>query len=173
MQVLSLPLGGTTHLSRPCGLRRDLLDCRACLPVKLPGWLVAVLRRHVEAVHELSEAELVELGRLLALCSRALHAELQCEKEYVSVYAESPGFNHVHVHIIPRSPNLAGELKGPRIFALLSNAIPEEAVPPDQVAVLCRRLRDRMEGRGATVVSGLRQIAAYLGENLPLGVAQR
>ncbi len=39
----------------------------------LPGWLVLVCRRHVEAVHELTDDEAAELGALFRRVSLALH----------------------------------------------------------------------------------------------------
>ena len=51
---------------------------------------------------------------------RALHHVLGCEKTYVVQFAEAEGFAHVHFHIVPRAADLAPDLRGPRIFRLLS-----------------------------------------------------
>lgn len=53
-------------------------------PVHRIGWLVIVLKRHVEALHELSHEEFLELAQIQARVIPLLHAELHSEKEYVS-----------------------------------------------------------------------------------------
>jgi diadenosine tetraphosphate (Ap4A) HIT family hydrolase len=47
---------------------------------------------------------------------------LGCQKTYVAQFAEAEGFAHVHFHVVPRPPDLARELRGPRIFQLLDAA---------------------------------------------------
>ena len=42
-------------------------------PTCLKGWLVIVLKRHVEALHGLTREEFIELGELQALAVRLLH----------------------------------------------------------------------------------------------------
>ena len=59
-------------------------------PSSLLGWLVIVLRRHAEALHELTEAEAEELGVLQRAAAMALHQELGCAKEYSICYGEAP-----------------------------------------------------------------------------------
>ena len=85
-------------------------------PVKTIGWLVMVLKRHVE--------------------------ELHCEKEYVSCYAEQEHFQHIHFHVFAKPPGLPDELKGGKSFALLK-VISEEAVPPDEIISFCKLLKDK------------------------------
>jgi diadenosine tetraphosphate (Ap4A) HIT family hydrolase len=109
-------------------------------PSALKGWLVLVLKRHAEALHELTPAEFAELANLQGRAARALHMLLECEKEYVMALAERTGFQHVHVHIVPRPRDLPEELRGPRIFALL-NVAEEEAAPPADVHTFCEVLR--------------------------------
>ncbi len=82
----------------------------------LLGWLVVLPRRHVEGIHELNGAETAELGPLLRDVSQALVEVLGCAKTYVVMLAETPGFTHVHFHVIPRDTNLAGELRGTKVF---------------------------------------------------------
>ena len=111
-------------------------------PVQMTGWLVIVLKRHAEALHELTADEFAELGALLSRLTRFLFEELHCEKEYISCYAEMEHFRHIHVHVFARPPDLPDELKGGKSFALLKVA-PEEAVPADKIVAFCERLQSR------------------------------
>jgi diadenosine tetraphosphate (Ap4A) HIT family hydrolase len=112
-------------------------------PVKTIGWLVIVLKRHTEALHELTVEEFAELAQIQAKLIPLLHKELHSEKEYVSCYAEMPGFQHIHFHIFAKPVNFPEELKGGRSFALLKVA-PEEAIPPSEIAAFCEVLRERL-----------------------------
>ena len=118
-------------------------------PCRMKGWLVLVLKRHAEALHELRREELAELADLQLRTARLLHAELDCEKEYVMCIAEGAGFQHVHVHMVATPRELPVELKGPRVFALLAPAGEEtppaagDIVPPEALRALCERLRER------------------------------
>jgi diadenosine tetraphosphate (Ap4A) HIT family hydrolase len=88
----------------------------------VPGWLVLVPRRHVTTLAELTDAEAAGLGSWQVRLSRALARVLGCHKTYVAQFAEADGFAHVHFHIVPRPPDLARDLRGPRIFELLGAA---------------------------------------------------
>jgi hypothetical protein len=59
------------------------------------------------------------LGIWQVRLSQALHQVVGCQKTYIAQFAEAEGFAHVHFHIIPRSPDLAEELRGPRIFQMM------------------------------------------------------
>ena len=107
-------------------------------PSALLGWLVIVLRRHAEALHELSRAEAEELGTLQWAVAKLLRSETSCLKEYSVFFAEAPGFQHVHVHMVPRGPDLPTDFRGGRVFGLLQIP-PEEAVPREAVAAFCSR----------------------------------
>jgi diadenosine tetraphosphate (Ap4A) HIT family hydrolase len=85
----------------------------------LLGWLVVVPRRHIESIHELSDDESVELGRLLRRASQALVDVVGCQKTYVMMFAEAAGFNHVHFHVVPRAHDLDAEHRGSSIFEYL------------------------------------------------------
>jgi len=85
----------------------------------VPGWLVLVPRRHVTALADLTDAEAAALGSWQVRLSRALARVLGCQKTYVAQFAEADGFAHVHFHVVPRPPDLARDLRGPRIFGLL------------------------------------------------------
>lgn len=111
-------------------------------PTTLKGWLVAVLKRHVEALHELTPEEFTELSVIQARATKLLFETLDCEKEYVLCLAEGAGFHHIHVHIVPKPRDLPDELKATRIFALLK-VTAEEALPPQEVKAFCELLRER------------------------------
>jgi diadenosine tetraphosphate (Ap4A) HIT family hydrolase len=111
-------------------------------PVKVTGWLVIVLKRHAEALHELAAEEFVELAQIQAKLIPLLYEELRCEKEYVVCYAEMEHFRHIHLHVFAKPANLPDELKGGGSFALLK-VTPEEAISPDEVISFCELLRDK------------------------------
>ncbi len=75
-------------------------------PSRLLGWMVIVLRRHAESLHELSGDEFQELGEVIERTVRALHRVSSCAKEYVACYAELEHFQHVHFHVVPRAADL-------------------------------------------------------------------
>ncbi|TLS44176.1 HIT family protein [Streptomyces montanus] len=106
----------------------------------LPGWLVLLPRRHVTAIHELTDAEAGTLGLWQVRLSRALRDVTGCVKTYVAQFAEAEGFAHAHFHIVPRMSDLPQELRGPRVFGLLRR--PEQQwVAPDVTDGIVRSLR--------------------------------
>jgi diadenosine tetraphosphate (Ap4A) HIT family hydrolase len=109
-------------------------------PVKVVGWIVIVLKRHAEALHELTSEEFAELAQIQFILIPLLHEELLCEKEYVVCYAELEHFRHIHVHIFAKPSNLPEELKGGGSFALLK-VTPEAAVPPREIISFCELLK--------------------------------
>jgi diadenosine tetraphosphate (Ap4A) HIT family hydrolase len=118
-------------------------------PTAHPGWLVIVLKRHAEALHELSTAELAELGALQAQTVRALAAVLGSHKEYVACYSEGEHFHHIHVHVVARPADLPPEQRGPRSFTLL-DVTPEAALSPERIRALCDTLAARLRADLAT-----------------------
>lgn len=111
-------------------------------PVKTIGWLVIVLKRHTEALHELTAEEFAELAQIQWKLIKVLFEELHCEKEYVSCYAEHEHFGHIHFHVFAKPPGLPDELKGGSSFALLK-VTPEAAVPPGKIIDFCELLKNR------------------------------
>ena len=71
------------------------------------GWLVLIVRRHIEALDEMTFAEAADLGALIREASLALKRHIGCQKTYVLQFAESPDHPHVHFHIVPRMPDQA------------------------------------------------------------------
>lgn len=116
-------------------------------PTALRGWLVLVLRRHAAALHDLSAREWAELGPLQRRAAELLRAELASEKEYAACFAEAPGFQHVHMHVIARPQTLPMAYAGPGIFGLLGPGDAARAaagfpvVPEGEIRALCERLR--------------------------------
>ncbi|HEX8219099.1 MAG TPA: HIT family protein [Chloroflexia bacterium] len=116
-------------------------------PCSMKGWLVLVLKRHAQALHELTEQESRELGELQGMTTRVLFDVLDCEKEYSMCLAESAGFNHIHVHLVAKPRDLPAELRGVSIFALLKPG--ENTVPPGDIERFCEELQGefvKMEG---------------------------
>ena len=58
-------------------------------PCAMKGWLVIVLKRHAEALHELSEEESHELAELQLRTAKILHSEIGSEKEYIACFGEA------------------------------------------------------------------------------------
>jgi diadenosine tetraphosphate (Ap4A) HIT family hydrolase len=112
-------------------------------PVKVIGWLVIVLKRHVETLHELTSEEFVELAQIQARVVPLLHEELHCEKEYVVCYAEMEHFHHIHFHVFGKPADLPEEFKGGGSFALLK-VTPEEGVAANEIISFCELLRDKL-----------------------------
>jgi diadenosine tetraphosphate (Ap4A) HIT family hydrolase len=128
---------------------RELIAADECWRVAhafgaaLPGWLVLLPRRHVTAVGELTDAEAAGLGTWQVRLSRALQAVTGCTKTYVAQFAEAAGFEHVHFHVVPRMPDLPEELRGPRVFALVTG--PEaERVPTSRMDALAAQVREHL-----------------------------
>jgi diadenosine tetraphosphate (Ap4A) HIT family hydrolase len=115
-------------------------------PCGMVGWLVLVLKRHTEALHELSKEEFAELAELQHRTAKLLHAELNSAKEYIVCFAEAAHFNHVHVHVIPRANNLPVELRGTGIFSMLK-VTEDEAASRDEVRAFCERLKKHFAAR--------------------------
>ena len=116
-------------------------------PTQLRGWLVLVLKRHAEALHELSDEEFAEMADLQRRVTRMLRQEFDCTKEYTICLAEAEGFAHIHIHMVPRPRDLPEHLKGQHIFVLLKAddaqalSIANGIVPPEEIVALSERLR--------------------------------
>ncbi len=109
-------------------------------PCGMRGWLVLVLKRHAEALHELTDEEFRELGELQGRTARVLSRVLACEKEYFMCLAEGEGFKHIHAHMVAKPHGLPAELRGTGIFAMLKPG--EDTVPPQDIARFCEVLRE-------------------------------
>lgn len=100
------------------------------------GWLVILSKRHIEALHELSREEFQELAEIEYKLVQTMHIDGSVEKEYMMCFAEGEGFQHVHIHIVPKPTDLPAELKGPRIFARLA-VDKEQAISTQEIIAFC------------------------------------
>jgi diadenosine tetraphosphate (Ap4A) HIT family hydrolase len=98
----------------------------------LPGWLVAVPRRHLLSLDELEPEEATELGPLLTDLTRGLRQVTGCVKTYVMLLAEAEGYEHLHIHVVPRMSDQPAEERGPRIFARLDRPEAERVSQEDR-----------------------------------------
>lgn len=107
----------------------------------LPGWLVVLPLRHIESFHELSDQESQTLGLLRTRASAALIQVVGCAKTYAVMFAGAPGFNHLHVHVIPRASDLPENMRGARIFDYLHPPEAEWVSQPERerLALALRR----------------------------------
>lgn len=110
------------------------------------GWLVLLPRRHVTAVHDLTDAEAGALGVWQVVLSRALRRATGCLKTYVVQFAEAEGFAHVHFHIVPRMPDLPAEHRGPGVFDLLRRP-EQERVTAQEADRMALALRAELHGK--------------------------
>lgn len=85
----------------------------------LPGWVVVVPARHIVSLAELSPGEAAALGPLLTAVSRAVTDVTGCVKVYLALFAEAEGFQHLHIHLVPRHSHLPDDLRGPGVFGYL------------------------------------------------------
>lgn len=87
----------------------------------LAGWLVIAPILHVTALDELPAEAHAELGTLLGSLSAALRTVTGCVKTYVMQFSEAEGFEHLHVHVVPRTADHPADLKGPNVFGYLTD----------------------------------------------------
>ena len=73
-------------------------------PVRLRGWLIVKPRRHVEDFADLSAAEAASFGLLASAAARAVRDALGAERVNVCSFGEE--WRHVHVHVVPRYPEM-------------------------------------------------------------------
>jgi diadenosine tetraphosphate (Ap4A) HIT family hydrolase len=79
-----------------------------------PGWVIAMLRRHVEAIGDLAAAELHSLGPVAARLSEAIKSVTAAEKVYVMTFLEAN--HHFHLLLTPRPPGAPPDLRGPSLI---------------------------------------------------------
>lgn len=112
-------------------------------PTSIRAWLVLVLNRHCEALHDVAPEEFAEFSQLLLLACQALHAVLNTEKEYVLQLAEGQGFQRVHFHIVARLPEWPDALRGPSVFAGLGNKV-EQPLSSEELTPLALQIREHL-----------------------------
>ena len=149
-QALSLDLLGIKYQAVPAyrGLKEVetaiLQNIGQLANTSLPGWLVAVPRRHQLSLAELEPEAAAELGPLLTDLTRALQHVTGCLKTYVILLAEAEGFAHLHFHVVPRMPGQPAEERGPRIFARLGAPADEQVQQPERDR-LARDIREALD----------------------------
>jgi diadenosine tetraphosphate (Ap4A) HIT family hydrolase len=111
-------------------------------PVSRTGWLVIVLKRHAEALHELTAEEFAELAGIQARATHVLHETLKSQKEYVACYAETEHFHHMHFHVFAKPHDLPREQWGGGSFAIIKVS-EQEAIPRQELADFCSLLAGR------------------------------
>ena len=124
-----------------CIHRTPLWDVVHSYNTALPGWLVLVVRRHIESLDELTDPEAVELGQLIRRVTFALKEVTGCMKTYVIQFAEAAEHPHVHFHIIPRMANQPDNRHSSQIFGYLG--VPEEErVSQEVMNAIAVKVRD-------------------------------
>lgn len=98
----------------------------------IPGWLVVVCRRHLTSMSQLTSQEAAVLGPLLCALSTALETVFPARKAYVAFLAEAEGFEHLHIHVVPREDGMPPARRGKRVFDWLG--VPEEEAVADEEA---------------------------------------
>jgi diadenosine tetraphosphate (Ap4A) HIT family hydrolase len=99
-----------------CIHRTQYWDIVHCNSTSLAGWLIIIARRHIAAVDEMTEEEAIEAGKLIRQVSLALKEQTGCIKAYIAQFAEAPGHQHVHFHIVPRMADQPEGDRGSNIF---------------------------------------------------------
>jgi diadenosine tetraphosphate (Ap4A) HIT family hydrolase len=91
----------------------------------------------VEQFSELTGDEAAELGSIVREASTALSSVLGCLKTYVVSYGEQPGFEHLHLHVVPRMADFEAHQAGSGVFQFLKCPESEWLAPAerDQLAV--------------------------------------
>jgi diadenosine tetraphosphate (Ap4A) HIT family hydrolase len=110
-------------------------------PCKIKGWLVLLTNRHVDALHNLTKAEMQEFNRIFPKIPKALHNLLKNEKEYVLQLAEGKGFHHVHFHIVAKPKNLPKKYIGPNVTGLMTN---KGSISRDETISFCKLLKNEL-----------------------------
>ncbi len=110
----------------------------------LPGWMVVIPRRHITAMGDLTVEEASVLGLLFTSLSGALEDGFGVRKAYLMFFAEGEGFEHLHIHVVPR-PDDPG-MRGPKVFGYPGGEDSIEASEMDRVSEEIRSLMRK--GRG-------------------------
>ncbi len=127
-----------------CIQRTQCWDVVHSYNTALPGWLVIVARRHIEALHELTPPEAAELGLLIRQVSIALRDVTGCLKTYVIQFAEAAEHPHVHFHIVPRMADQPEAYRSTKVFAYLG--VPEaERVSDAWMNEIAARIRPLLQ----------------------------
>ena len=116
-------------------------------PTSLKGWLVIGIRRHVEALHDLTHEEFQELADIQYHLAQVMRSRTSIEKEYMMCFAESEQFHHIHIHFVAKPQDLPPDTIGPRIFSYLQ-VNERSAVPPHEIIALSEELKEALINSG-------------------------
>lgn len=109
----------------------------------LRGWLCLIVRRHIESIADLTEAEAIELGALIRRLSQILQEVTGCAKTYVVQFAEAKEHPHVHFHIIARYADMPDDHRGPNVFKYLG--VPDQdRISEAEMNTLAEQIRQRL-----------------------------
>jgi len=109
----------------------------------LPGWLVILPRRHILSLSEMSAEEASTLGSLLPRLSRALETVTGARKCYLMFFAEAAGFEHLHIHLVPRFEDLPEDHRGPAVMYYL-NRPRNEWIDEGEMDRIAEEVRERL-----------------------------
>ena len=113
-------------------------------PTALKYWLVIVLKEHKEALHELTLSQIYDLQSIMRKAIPIIREMTGCQKEYVLCLGESPAFQHLHIHIVPRIEDMSEEFKGTKIFQYLK--VPaDQMVPQEEIKKICQELAEEFK----------------------------
>lgn len=111
-------------------------------PLPMVGWLIVKPLRHVTAFADLTDDEAATFGPLVRRVMGALQRVTGAEKVYLCLFAEAPGFVHLHFHLIPAMAEWTPEHRGPGVFDLIGEAMRRgDLVEPLAAAALAERVR--------------------------------
>ena len=135
-----------------CFYRTDYWDVVHKSETTLPGWLILVTRRHLNAIDQLNEAEAGELGVLIHQTSNALKEVVGCVKTYVIQFAEHPDHPHVHFHIIPRMADVSDDHRGVNVFNYDATG-EKEAISDAEMNDIANKVRPFLTVKSKPVIS--------------------
>lgn len=115
--------------------RSEFWDIAHAYNTSYLGWLVLIVRRHIEALDQMTFAEAADLGALIREASLALKRRIGCQKTYVMQFAEAEDHPHVHFHIVPRMPDQAPDDIAYRVMRQLGVTLSERCREDDMNAL--------------------------------------
>lgn len=77
------------------------------------GYYMVESKRHFRGIYDATDEEMIEIGKIVKLLSKALMNVLDAGHVYVFVIGE--GVDHFHAHVIARYKNAPKEYWGPKV----------------------------------------------------------
>lgn len=113
-------------------------------PTGLLGWLVIVLKRHSEALHDLTKEEWNEFAEINYTVMKCIKKVLKPKKEYLCCFSEGKGFKHIHFHIIPKTRSFDEIYSSSRSFMYLKVS-ERNSISKEKIIQLCTKLKLEMK----------------------------